>query len=52
MTTDELDLAVVNGTVVLGHGRYRLAIGVKDGKVVANSDNEEGEPDIHYRWAK
>ena len=35
MASEALDLAVVNGTVVFGHGRYRLAIGVKDGKVVA-----------------
>ena len=32
---EKLDLAVVNGTVVLGGGRYRVAVGVKDGKVVA-----------------
>lgn len=30
---ERLDLAVVNGTVVLGDARYRLAVGVRDGKV-------------------
>jgi dihydropyrimidinase/dihydroorotase len=40
MTSEALDLAVVNGTVVFGHGRYRLAIGVKDGKVVALAPEE------------
>ena len=40
MPMDQLDLAVVNGTVVLGHGRYRLAIGVKGGKVVALAPEE------------
>ena len=33
MTDGQLDLAVVNGTVVLGDGTYRLAVGVKDGKI-------------------
>lgn len=36
----ELDLAVVNGTVVLGDGRYRLAVGVRDGKVVMLAPEE------------
>lgn len=30
---DQLDLAIINGTVVLGDGRYRVAVGIKDGKV-------------------
>ena len=37
---EKLDLAVVNGTVVLGGGRYRVAVGVKDGKVVALAPEE------------
>ncbi len=40
MGDERLDLAVVNGTVVLGHGRYRLAIGVKDGKVAVLAPEE------------
>ncbi|MCD0452083.1 amidohydrolase family protein [Actinocorallia sp. API 0066] len=35
MAEEKLDLKVVNGTVVLGDGRYRFGIGVKDGKIVA-----------------
>lgn len=37
---EQLDLAVVNGTVVLGGGRYRTAVGVKEGKVVALAPEE------------
>jgi dihydropyrimidinase/dihydroorotase len=33
MAQEPLDLAIVNGTVVLGDGRYRIGVGVKDGKV-------------------
>ena len=33
MSGEKLDLIVKNGTVVLGGGRYRIGIGVKDGKV-------------------
>lgn len=33
MGQERLDLAVVNGTVVLGNGTYRVGVGVKDGKV-------------------
>ncbi|RCV51922.1 dihydroorotase [Marinitenerispora sediminis] len=40
MSTETLDLVVVNGTVVLGDGRYRLAVGVKDGKVAALAPEE------------
>ncbi|MFI6519878.1 dihydroorotase family protein [Spirillospora sp. NPDC050679] len=40
MTSETLDLIVANGTVVLGDGRHRLAIGVKDGKVVALAPEE------------
>lgn len=35
MSDEQLDLVVTNGTVVLGDGRYRVGIGVKDGKIVA-----------------
>ena len=31
----ELDLIVKGGTVVLGSGRFRVAVGVKDGVVAA-----------------
>ena len=37
---EALDLVVKNGTVVLGGGRYRLAVGVKDGKVAALAPEE------------
>jgi len=37
---DKLDLAVINGTVVFGGGRYRVAVGVKDGKVAALAPEE------------
>ncbi|REK21656.1 MAG: amidohydrolase [Actinobacteria bacterium] len=33
MAGETLDLKVVNGTVVLGGGRYDIGVGVKDGKV-------------------
>lgn len=35
-----LDLAVVNGTVVLGNGQHRVAVGVKDGKVAVLAPEE------------
>ena len=35
-----LDLAVINGTVVLGGGRYRVGVGVKDGKVAVLATEE------------
>ena len=38
--SDRLDLIVKNGTVVLGTGRLRVAVGVKDGKVVALGPEE------------
>jgi dihydropyrimidinase/dihydroorotase len=38
--TEQLDLAVVNGTVVLGTGRYRMAVGVRDGKVACLAPEE------------
>ncbi len=37
---EPLDLKVVNGTVVLGDGRYRAGVGVKDGKVVVLAPDE------------
>ena len=40
MTTEKLDLAVINGTVVLGGGKYRIGIGVKDGKVALLAPEE------------
>ena len=40
MAGEPLDLAVVNGTVVLGGGRYRVAVGVKDGKVAVLAPEE------------
>ncbi len=33
MAQEQLDLAVVNGTVVLGGGSYKVGVGVRDGKV-------------------
>lgn len=38
--SDRLDLIVKNGTVVLGAGRFRMAVGVKDGKVAALGPEE------------
>ncbi|MFH8881627.1 dihydroorotase family protein [Streptomyces californicus] len=40
MLNATLDLVVENGTVVLGDGRYRLAVGVKDGKVAMLAPEE------------
>ena len=40
MAAQLLDLAVINGTVVLGGGRYRVAVGVKDGKVTMLAPEE------------
>ncbi|SNR53971.1 dihydropyrimidinase/dihydroorotase [Actinoplanes regularis] len=40
MAGEILDLVVANGTVVLGDGRHRVAVGVKDGKVVALAPEE------------
>lgn len=40
MASETLDLKVVNGTVVLGDGRYRVGIGVKDEKVVVLAPDE------------
>ena len=40
MAAADLDLAVINGTVVLGGGRYRVAVGVKDGKVAMLAPEE------------
>ena len=40
MAAQLLDLAVINGTVVLGGGRYRVAVGVKDGKVAMLAPEE------------
>jgi dihydropyrimidinase/dihydroorotase len=40
MADEPLDLAVVNGTVVLGDGRHRVAVGVKDGKVAMLAPEE------------
>jgi dihydropyrimidinase len=37
---ETLDLAVVNGTVVLGSGRYRVAVGVIDGRVAMLAPEE------------
>jgi dihydropyrimidinase len=38
--SDRLDLVVKNGTVVLGAGRFRMAVGVKNGKVAALGPEE------------
>jgi dihydropyrimidinase/dihydroorotase len=40
VSAERLDLAVVNGTVVTGDGRYRMAVGVKDGKVAMLAPEE------------
>ena len=40
MSKDELDLAVINGTVVLGGGKYRIGVGVKNGKVAVLAPEE------------
>ena len=40
MADESLDLAVVNGTVVLGTGRHRVGVGVKDGKVAMLAPDE------------
>ena len=40
MSSEKLDLIVKNGTVVLGGGRYRIGIGVKDGKVAVLAPEE------------
>jgi dihydropyrimidinase len=32
---EQLDLVIKNGTLVLGGGSYRMAVGIKDGKVAA-----------------
>ena len=40
MAGDPLDLKVVNGSVVLGDGRYSVGVGVKDGKVVLLAPDE------------
>ncbi|MYF26860.1 MAG: amidohydrolase, partial [Acidimicrobiia bacterium] len=40
MARQPLDLAVINGTVVLGGGRYRVAVGIKDGKVAMLAPEE------------
>ena len=40
MVEQPLDLVVTNGTVVMGGGRYRVAIGVKDGKVAMLAPEE------------
>ena len=37
---ETLDLVVKNGTVVLGSGRFRVGIGIKDGKVAALAPEE------------
>jgi hypothetical protein len=31
--TERLDLVIKNGTLVLGGGSYRMAVGIQDGKV-------------------
>lgn len=40
MGGEPLDLAVVNGTVVLGGGSYDLGVGVKDGKIAILAPDE------------
>ena len=40
MAMEKLDLVVKNGTVVLGGGRYRIGVGVKDGKVALLAPEE------------
>ena len=41
MSEDEqLDLVVINGTIVLGGGRYRIGVGVKNGKVAVLAPEE------------
>ncbi len=40
MAGEMLDLKVVNGTVVLGGGRYKAGVGVKDGKVAILAPDE------------
>ena len=41
MTEDEqLDLVVINGTIVLGGGRYRIGVGVKNGKLAVLAPEE------------
>ncbi len=32
---EQLDLVIKNGTFVLGGGSYKMAVGIKDGKVAA-----------------
>ena len=32
---EQLDLVIKNGTLVLGGGSYKMAVGIKDGKVAA-----------------
>ena len=40
MVGEPLDVKVVNGTVVLGDGRYRVGVGVKGGKVALLAPDE------------
>jgi len=40
MVKQPLDLVITNGTVVMGGGRYRVAVGVKDGKVAMLAPEE------------
>lgn len=40
MGEQQLDLAVLNGTVVLGDGRYQVGVGVRDGKVALLAPDE------------
>lgn len=37
---DKLDMVIKNGTVVLGDGQYRLAVGIKDGKIASLAPEE------------
>jgi len=41
MSGDTLDLKVVNGTVVLGGGQYKIGVGVKDGKVAMLAPDDQ-----------
>lgn len=38
--SQQLDMVIKNGTVVLGSGQHRLAVGIKDGKIVALAPEE------------
>ncbi len=38
--TDQLDLVIKNGTVVLGSGQYQVSVGIKDGRIAALAPDE------------